>query len=240
MSRDSLVVVPTLNEAASIDRLLGVLLDQGSADVLVIDDGSDDGTSERLAAWQARAPERLRVIQRGRRLGLGTALALGYRHALAGDYMRLVQMDADLSHDPRTVPALLDALRGADLVIGSRYVRGGRTVGWPRRRALLSWAARLLARTLAGVPVADMTSGFRAFRRAALETIDPPSLRARGYSIQVETTVRAHRAGLRIREVPIVFRERRDGASKMDLRVLLEWGATVWRIRRQSAVGSRQ
>ena len=232
MTRDSLVVVPTLNEAGNIDALLSDLLDEGGTDVLVIDDGSRDGTPERLAAWQSRYPARLSVLQRGRRLGLGTALVAGYEHALAGGYRRLVQMDADLSHDPRAVPALLDALCRADVVVGSRYVRGGRMEVWPRRRHALSWVATHVARTLAGVPVRDITSGVRAFRRSALERIDPASLRAHGYSVQVETTVRAHRAGLRIRELPIVFRERRAGVSKMDLGVLLEWWLIVWRIRR--------
>jgi dolichol-phosphate mannosyltransferase len=232
MASETLIVVPTLNEAGNVDPLLTVLLGETDADLLIVDDGSTDGTPERLAAWQARYPDRLTVVQRGRRLGLGTALKLGYGHALTHGYDRLVQMDADLSHDPRAVPGLLRALDDADLVLGSRYVPGGRSERWSRHRVALSWAAIALARTLSGVPVRDITSGFRAFRRVTLEVIEPETLTAAGFGIQVETTARAHRAGLRVREAPIVFRRRRAGTSKMDASVLWEWGRTVWRVRR--------
>lgn len=232
MTAASLVLLPTLNEGGTIDVVLHTLLTSLDTDVLVIDDGSTDGTCERLDAWRKRYPSRLTILQRGHRLGLGTALIAGYRHALAHGYERVAQLDADLSHDPRIVATLLDGLCRADLVIGSRYVRGGRTEGWPRRRHVLSWLATELARTLAGAPVRDITSGFRAFRGEALRRIEPETLSALGYSVQVETAARAHRAGLRIREKPIVFRERRAGVSKMNTAVLLEWGRTVWRIRR--------
>lgn len=232
MTVASLVLTPTLNERGTIDAVLCTLLTTLDVEVLVIDDGSTDGTRARLAAWQERYPDRLTILQRGRRLGLGTALIDGYRHALAHGYARVAQLDADLSHDPRVVAALLDGLDRADVVIGSRYVRGGRTEGWPRRRHVLSWLATELARTLAGAPVRDITSGFRAFRAEALRLIEPETLSARGYSVQVETAARAHRAGLRIHETPIVFRERRAGVSKMNAAVLLEWGLTVWRTRR--------
>jgi dolichol-phosphate mannosyltransferase len=240
VTQRSLVVVPTLNEAGNIDPLLTHLLVEGETDVLIIDDGSTDGTQERLAAWLARYPARLQVMQRGQRMGLGTAHVAGFRHALTHGYTRMVQMDADLSHDPRVVPKLLAALDRADLAIGSRYVRGGRTENWSFRRAVVSWTAVQISRTLTGVPVRDITSGFRAFRAETLAAIEPETLHARGFSIQVETSARAHRAGLRVVEVPIIFHDRRAGSSKMDLSVLLEWGRTVWRVRRPLSLAKAQ
>lgn len=235
--RDRLIAVPTLNERANIDPLLRVLLDEGATDVLVIDDGSMDGTVERLTDWQGRYPERLTVIQRGRALGLGTALVRAYGHALAHGYDRFLQMDADLSHDPRVASELLDALDWCDLAIGSRYVAGGQTERWGAHRRLISWAALQLAHRLSGVPVRDITAGFRAFRRETLQRVAPETLRAAGFSIQVETTARAYRAGLRIAELPIRFRQRRAGESKMTGSVLLEWGRQVWRLRAARGAG---
>lgn len=239
MRADSLVLVPTLNETGNIDTLLSALLVEGVTDVLVIDDGSTDGTEERLEAWQLRFPERLTVLERGRRMGIGTAYTTGFKHALRQGYARVVQMDADLSHDPYTVPLLLAALDDADIAVGSRYVPGGQTERWSFRRVVVSWLAGVISRTLTGVPVRDLTSGFRAFRREALERINPERLRSTDFSIQVETSVRAHQLGLRVREVPIVFRDRRAGVSKMDSRVLLEWGRTVWRMRRHPSFKRR-
>lgn len=230
--RRVLVITPTYDERDNLERFVGSVLDVlPDANVLVIDDASPDGTGEvadRLAARDARVS----VIHRGAKLGLGTAYVAGFERALAEGYDVAIEMDADLSHDPRFLPAFLEQIdRGADMVLGSRNIPGGGVEGWGLGRHLLSKGGSFYARTILGVGVRDLTTGFKAMTRRALEAIDPPTLRSNGYSFQIETTYRALKKGLSIVEVPIVFVDRRAGRSKMSRRIFAEAVFEVWRLR---------
>jgi len=210
--------------------LAAVLCQRSDLDVLVVDDNSPDGTGA-LAQHIAEAEPRVHVHRRLGKQGLGTAYLDGFRFALAHDYGAICQMDADFSHDPASLPRLLDALDSADVAIGSRWAPGGGTVGWPRSRQLISRGGSLYARLVLGVPVTDMTGGFKAFRREALEHLDLAALRATGFGFQVEMNVACARAGLRIIEVPIIFSDRVRGQSKMSSRIFVEALLLVPRLR---------
>lgn len=222
-SHSTWVVVPTYNEAVTIERLVAGIREAlpEPAEVLVVDDDSPDGTGE-IVDRLASDDERMRVLHRPGKRGLGPAYIAGLEAALDGGAGLVVQMDADLSHDPAELPRLLDAARDADLVIGSRYVPGGRVTDWgPGRLAISRWGSRY-ARVVLGLGVRDMTSGFKCWRREALERIDPATVGSRGYAFQVEMTYRASSAGFRIVEVPITFRDRRIGESKMTGAIVAE------------------
>lgn len=243
----TLVVVPTYNEAAGIEVLLDrVLAADPHLRILVVDDSSPDGTAE-LVRRRAAGEPRIELLVRSAKQGLGRAYVAGFRQGLEGTFERFVEMDADLSHDPDDLPRLIRATEHADLVIGSRYLRGGRVEGWSRRRHLLSFAANTYARTLLGFGVRDSTSGFRCYRRGALETLDLDAIASQGYAFQVEMAFRIHRAGLRVTELPITFRERSSGRSKMSRHIVIEgmlWvtrtglGNLVERLRRQAGKGN--
>lgn len=221
-SRRVLVVVPTYNERENLEALLeGLWSHCSEAHVLVVDDGSPDGTGDLADAIAIHEP-RLQVLHRAAKAGLGTAYVEGFRIALDQKYELVVEMDADLSHRPEDLPRLLEASLGADLVIGSRNISGGRVVGWSAVRRAISRGGSLYARMILGLPVHDCTSGFKCFRRAALLTLDLARLRANGYGFQVEVNHLCHQAGLRIVEVPIVFPDRTRGHSKMSSRIVLE------------------
>jgi dolichol-phosphate mannosyltransferase len=217
------VVVPTYNEAENLEPLVrAVLRSMPGAHVLVVDDSSPDGTgaiADRLAAELTAVA----VLHRPRKSGLGRAYTAGFEHALAAGAGAVIEMDADFSHDPADLPRLLAGLAGgADLVLGSRYVAGGAIADWGRLRRLLSGGGREYARRVLGIAVRDPTGGFRCFRAGALEAIDYRTVRSQGYAFQVELTYRAVTRGLRVEEVPITFRERRLGRSKMSARIALE------------------
>jgi dolichol-phosphate mannosyltransferase len=233
--RGAVVVVPVHDERKNLETFLPALLRLGLS-VLVVEDASTDDSGEYLDQL-ARGEPRLSVVHRPALLGLGTAYVDGFRRALARGFDRVVEMDADLSHDPAEVPRLLAALDRADLVVGSRYVPGGSTPGWPFRRRVLSKFGGLYTRLWTGLPNTDPTSGFRAFRASTLGALDLPSIQSRGFAFQVEVLVRAAAAGLRIAEVPITFRERVHGRSKLSPWIVLEALRTVPRLRE---VGSRR
>jgi len=226
----TLVVMPTLNERPNIETaLLRVRRTVPDADVLVVDDGSTDGTVQAAEAAALRL-DRIWVVPRSGPRGLGPAYRFGFGIGLAAGYQTLVEMDADLSHDARDLPALLEAVRnGADLAVGSRYVDGGMTVGWPAHRLALSRAGGWYARRMLRVPVRDVTSGYRAYRADLLRAIDVETVASTGYGFQIEMTHRAARSGARITEVPIVFRERQAGSSKMSMRIVAEALAMITR-----------
>ncbi|WP_310964467.1 polyprenol monophosphomannose synthase [Nocardioides terrisoli] len=220
--RDAVIVVPTYDEAANIDEVLDRLAAAvPDVDVLVVDDNSPDGTA---ALVRARPDHGLRchVLDRPGRQGLGAAYRAGFGWALDRGYSAVVQMDADLSHPPERVPALLEALERSDVAIGSRYVVGGGVENWPWHRRFISWAGNAYVRWVLGVEVHDNTAGFKAFRRAGLIEIGAVDSDSDGYCFQVENTWRAARLGLRIIEVPITFRDRTAGTSKMSGAIVLE------------------
>ena len=228
----ALVVVPTYNERANIDEIVARTLATPGLDLLVVDDGSPDGTGARAEELAADEP-RMRVLHRPRKAGLGSAYRLGLGLGLQEGYDVLVEMDADLSHDPAALPELLAATADHDLVIGSRYVPGGGVVNWPVHRRALSAGGNLYVRLLTGVPVHDVTSGYRAFRAEVLHAIGLQRLRSEGYSFQLETALQAWRAGFRIGEVPITFVERVAGASKISRAIVAEAmvRVLVWAVR---------
>ncbi len=229
MSRaDVLVVIPTYNEAENLRPLVSqVLALPVGVDILVVDDASPDGTAAIARELGRESGDRVHLLERCGKMGLGTAYLDGFRWGLQRGYEALVQMDADFSHDPERVPALLAALDRADLVIGSRYVKGGGTRNWGVLRKILSRGGSLYARLLLGLPVNDATGGFKAWRAATLDRLGLDFVQSNGYCFQVEMTFRAFRSGARISEVPIVFVDRRVGLSKMSRTIFLE---AVWRV----------
>jgi dolichol-phosphate mannosyltransferase len=227
------VVVPTYNEHDNLEPLTAAILDaMPEATVLIVDDASPDGTGVLADTLAAREP-RVHVLHRAAKEGLGVAYRAGFRWALDRPTTRAVaQMDADFSHDPADLPRLLAPLMtDADLVIGTRYIRGGGTVGWPLRRRLVSRAGTLFARTVLLLPYRDLTGGFKAWRREALDAIRMREANAHGYAFQIETTWWAHRRGTRVRQVPIIFRERVAGSSKMTGSIVREALLVVVRLR---------
>ncbi len=222
------LVIPTYNEAANVEAIVTAALEQlpPPRRLLVVDDSSPDGTG-RIADRLAQGREDVAVLHRPVKRGLGPAYVAGFREALAGGAELIAHMDADFSHDPADLPRLLEAAVDADLVLDSRYVEGGGVTHWgPGRRAISRWGS-VYARMALGVGIRDLTGGFKVFRRRALEAIDLGSLASLGYAFQVETTFRTIRAGLRVVEVPITFRDRRVGQSKMTGSVMLE---AAWRV----------
>jgi len=230
--RRILIIVPTYNERDNlpilVDAIFAVL---DKAHVLVVDDASPDGTGQ-VADEIAARDTRVRVLHRKGKLGLGTAYVDGFRLALEQGYEVVVEMDADMSHDPRYLPALVGALEeGADVAVGSRNIPEGGVEGWGLGRELLSKGGSLYSRTILGVDVRDLTTGYKAFTRRALEVIGVDQIRSNGYSFQIETTYRALCWGLHVVEVPIVFVDRRVGRSKMSRRVFAEAVGMVWKLR---------
>jgi dolichol-phosphate mannosyltransferase len=228
----ALIVTPTYNEADNLRQFVDqVLAVAPGAHILVVDDASPDGTGE-LAEDLAKADARVRVLHRAGKLGLGTAYIDAFERGLRDDYRAFFEMDADLSHDPKYLPEFFRALdSGADIVIGSRNVAGGGVEGWGLGRHVLSKGGSLYSRVILGIDVRDLTSGYKAFSRRALEVLDLAAVHSNGYSFQIEMTYRALRAGLKVVEVPIVFVDRRVGQSKMSRRVFAEAVGMVWKLR---------
>jgi dolichol-phosphate mannosyltransferase len=238
MSRRVLVITPTYNERENLETFVGLLHAAApEADVLVVDDNSPDGTGDIADALAAKDP-RIQVMHRAGKLGLGTAYLQGFRWALARDYDVVFEMDTDLSHDPKYVPDFLRAVdAGGDVIIGSRNIPGGGVEGWGLGRHVLSKGGSLYSRTILGVSVRDLTSGFKAFTRRALEAIDLDAVQSNGYSFQIELTYRALRRGMRVTEVPITFVDRRAGKSKMSRKIFAEAIGMVWKLRADALTG---
>jgi len=232
MAARVLIVTPTYNERENLETFVSRLHEAApTVDVLVVDDNSPDGTGELADSLATRDP-RIRVLHRAGKLGIGTAYIEGFHHALREGYDIVFEMDTDLSHDPRYVPDFLRAMEaGADVVIGSRNVAGGGVEGWGVGRHILSKGGSLYSRSILGLRVRDLTSGYKAFTRQALEAIELRTVRSEGYSFQIELTYRAIRRGFRVTEVPIVFVDRRAGQSKMSRRIFAEAVAMVWKLR---------
>jgi len=231
----ALVIMPTYNELGTLGIILPLVLAQDERiDTLVIDDASPDGTGQ-LADELASGSDRIQVLHREGKLGLGTAYLEGFRHGLDAGYEYMLEMDSDGSHDPKYLSDLLDAVdAGADLAIGSRYVRGVNVINWPMSRLLLSYFANKYARLITGLPLTDATSGFKCFRRRALEAVDLSKVGCTGYAFQIEMDFRVWKKGLTLIEVPIVFVDREQGVSKMSGAIVREAVWRVWALRLSS------
>jgi len=228
----ALVIVPTYNERENIARLIEAILGQDPRlEILVVDDGSPDGTGDIVEEIIA-VNDRVHIVRRERKMGLGTAYIAGFRWALERGYDFVFEMDADFSHDPGHLPEFLRAIRSADLVLGSRYREGKVTiVNWPIQRLLLSYFANVYSRVVTGLPIWDGTGGFKCFRREVLQAIDFDKVRSNGYAFQIEMSFRAWKKGFRIGEIPIVFVDRTEGQSKMSKAIVREAVWMVWRLR---------
>ena len=227
----TLVVIPTYNERQNIDTVLERVLGAGPGiEVVVVDDNSPDGTAGAVKRAMESNP-RLHLIEREGKQGLGTAYIRGFKYALEAGAELIIQMDADLSHDPRYIPDLLAAVEEYDLVIGSRYIKGVNVVNWPMQRLVLSYMANVYTRVITGMPVHDATGGFKCFRREVLEAIDLDEVISDGYCFQIEVNFRAWRRGFSIKEVPIVFVDRHSGTSKMSKHIIWEAIYKVWVLR---------
>jgi len=221
----AVVCLPTFNERENLEPMLRALGDKG-VHVLVIDDNSPDGTGQ-LADRLAQELDYVSVLHRPAKEGLGPAYLAGFRHALADGAELVLEMDCDFSHDPSDVPRLVAAADDADVVLGSRYVAGGGVRNWGLLRRFISAGGSWYARVLLGIPVRDLTGGFKCYRRRVLETIDLDDVHSKGYAFQIETTYRALRAGFRVVEVPITFIDREDGVSKMSRAIVAE---AIWKV----------
>jgi dolichol-phosphate mannosyltransferase len=229
-----MVIIPTYNEADNVERIVGAVRAlPGDLQVTIVDDGSPDGTGK-IADRLAAEDDRVHVIHRQGKLGLGSAYVAGFRYALQGGVEAVMEMDADFSHDPSAIPDFLDKIREADLVIGSRYRNGVRVINWSFKRLLLSKLATRYVNVVTGLSgkiVTDATAGFKCYRREVLEAIDLERIHSNGYAFQIEMKYRAYKKGFRLAEVPITFNDRRVGVSKMDGRIILEALWVCWRLR---------
>ncbi|HEX6249832.1 MAG TPA: polyprenol monophosphomannose synthase [Gemmatimonadaceae bacterium] len=241
MSEKALVIIPTYNERDNVARIIERVLETDARiEVLVVDDASPDGTAEAVAVVAAANP-RVHLLKRSGKLGLGTAYIAGFRWALERDYQYVLEMDADFSHDPAFLPRLLAAATEADVVLGSRYLDGrANVVNWPMTRLLMSYFANVYARAVTGLPVWDLTGGFKCFRRKVLEAIDLGAVKSNGYAFQIEMTFRAWKLGFRVIEIPIVFSDRMEGSSKMSRHIVREAVWMVWRLRFLGLTGRLQ
>jgi dolichol-phosphate mannosyltransferase len=223
--------MPTYNERENIEPMLEKLLSLPfGLDVLVVDDNSPDGTAERVVEWQKKS-ERVHLLQRPGKMGLGSAYRDGFRYALENGAEYVFEMDADFSHDPDSIGEFLKHAEEADLVLGSRYLHGVTVVNWPLKRLVLSYAANLYTRLVTGLPVNDATGGYKCFRRKALEGVRLDRVRSDGYAFQIEMSFKCWKRGFRIKEIPIMFVDRRAGESKMNRKIIWEAAWMVWRLR---------
>lgn len=231
MPLKAIVVIPTYNECDNIRQLATEVLKQHEClNLLIVDDNSPDGTG-RIADEMAAADRRITVLHRPGKLGLGSAYLQGFKIALDKGADFIIEMDADFSHDPAILPVFLDQMQQYDLVIGSRYLNGVSVVNWPIRRLILSYFASVYTRMITGLNVRDCTSGFKCFRRAALERIDLSRVKSDGYSFQIEMNFRCAEMGMRIAEVPIIFIDRHAGTSKMSRKIVFEAVVMVWKLK---------
>ena len=227
----TLVISPTYNECKNVQSLIELILGKHPEfHLLIVDDGSPDGTANKVKELQADYSN-LHLEERPTKDGLGTAYIYGFKWAIEREYDRIVQMDADLSHDPNDVPHLVNLLDKHDLIVGSRYVEGVSVVNWPIRRLMLRYGANLYSRIITGMTIKDSTGGFKAWRREVLEELDLNAVRSQGYSFQIEMNFRTWCKGFRIKEVPIIFVDRTIGESKMSKNIVYEAIFMVWRLR---------
>lgn len=226
------VVIPTYNEKNNIPRLIAEIFELGINDlhVVVIDDNSPDGTGKVVEEIKSRN-EKIHVIHRKKKMGLGTAYLAGFKHALGQGAQFIFEMDADFSHDPKMIPVFMKEIEKNDLVVGSRYKNGIRIINWPLRRLMLSILASKYVRIITGMKLTDATSGFKCYKRHVLEKINLEKIRSNGYSFQIEMKYKAHKNNFSIKEIPIIFVDRHTGSSKMSRKIIFEALLVVWKLR---------
>jgi dolichol-phosphate mannosyltransferase len=230
----SLIIIPTYNEVDNVAKIIPeVLVQDDGFNVLIVDDNSPDGTAKLVREMQ-KNNQRIHLIERPSKRGLGTAYVAGFKYALEKGFDFIFEMDADFSHDPKSLVKLLAKAEAYDLVIGSRYISGVNVVNWPLSRLILSYSANLYTRIITGLPVRDATAGFKCYRRAVLESLDLDSITSNGYSFQIETNFLTWKKGFRVCEVPIVFIDRRAGVSKMSKHIVYEAAWMVWKLKLKS------
>jgi dolichol-phosphate mannosyltransferase len=230
----ALVIIPTYNEAQNAEKIITEVLQQSElVEVLIVDDNSPDGTAEIVKKIMEHTG-RVHLLQRERKLGLGTAYVAGFKYAIQHQFDFVFEMDADFSHNPKEIPIMLSRMDGCDLLIGSRYIKGVNVVNWPMKRLILSYSANIYTRVITGMPVHDATAGFKCYKRKVLESIDLDSIRSNGYAFQIETNFLAWKKGFVIKEMPIVFVDRRVGVSKMNKKIVYEAAFMVWKLKARS------
>ena len=234
---DKVIIIPTYNEKENIEKIIRKIFSlEGGYHILIIDDGSPDGTADIVKRLQGEFPESLFIVERKGKLGLGTAYITGFKWALAHGYEYVFEMDADFSHNPDDLSRLYEACHdgGADLAIGSRYCNGISVINWPIGRVIMSYYASAYVRTVLGMKIYDTTAGFKCYRRKVLETVDLDNNRCKGYGFQIEMKYNAYRLGFNIKEVPIIFMDRKEGTSKMSSGIFGEafWGVIAMRFRK--------
>jgi dolichol-phosphate mannosyltransferase len=232
-----LIIIPTYNELENLPKLLPEVLSKDNGiDVLIVDDNSPDGTASYIENEQKNS-DRIHLLKRSSKQGLGTAYIAGFKFALQHGYQVIFEMDADFSHDPNEIPRFLDEIKNADVVLGSRYKNGVNVVNWPMRRLLLSWFANIYTRVITGMPLHDATGGFKCFNREVLQAIDLNRVKSNGYAFQIEMNFKAWKKGFSIKEIPIIFIDRVKGSSKMSKKIVREAVFMVWKLRFQSIFG---
>ena len=234
----ALVIIPTYNEQENIGNIIPLVLSQDERlEVLVVDDNSPDGTAGTVKSLMADNPK-VHILEREKKMGLGTAYVAGFRYAIENSYDYVFEMDADFSHDANALPGFFKAIEEYDLVLGSRYIQGVNVINWPMKRLLLSYFANQYTRIVTGLPVRDATGGFKCFRIEVLKAIDLDRVHSNGYSFQIEMSFKAWKKGFKVHEIPIIFMDRRVGVSKMSKKIVREAVTMVWRLRFQSIMGN--
>jgi len=233
----TLIIIPTYNELENLPRLLPeVLSKEEGIHILIVDDNSPDGTAAFVES-QMKNNNRIHLIKRQSKQGLGTAYIAGFKFAIQNGYDFIFEMDADFSHDPKEIPRFLDEIKSADVILGSRYINGVNVINWPMRRLLLSWFANIYTRVITGMPLHDATGGFKCFRREVLEAIDLDRVTSNGYAFQIEMSFKARKKGFKVKEIPIIFVDRVKGKSKMSKKIVREAVIMVWKLRIKSIFG---
>jgi len=232
-----LIIIPTFNELENLPRLIPKVLSQDSGiEVVIVDDNSPDGTAAFIEN-ESKKNNRIHLIKRSSKQGLGTAYITGFKFALQKGYDIIFEMDADFSHDPNEIPKFLEEIKNSDVVLGSRYKNGVNVINWPMRRLLLSWFANIYTRVITGMPLHDATGGFKCFKREVLEAINLDQVRSNGYAFQIEMNFKAWKKGFKLKEIPIIFVDRVKGKSKMSKKIVREAVTMVWKLRFKSIFG---
>lgn len=236
-NKKTLVIIPTYNELENLFTLIPEVLSKDeNLDILIVDDNSPDGTGDYVQS-EAERNDRIKLIRRGKKSGLGTAYITGFKYALVHNYDYIFEMDADFSHNPNMIPKFLKEMKKSDLVLGSRYKDGVNVVNWPMRRLMLSMFANIYSRVVTGLPVRDATGGFKCFRKEVLQAINLDEVKSNGYAFQIEMTFKAWKKGFKIKEVSIIFVDRVKGTSKMSRKIVREAIVMVWKLRVWSMLG---